>query len=105
MNMRIVSETVLEEWNGISDEQVVASVLTGQIRLFEVLMRRHNKRLYRTARAIIGDDRQAEDVMQQAYVNAYARLREYDGKHGFAKWLTRILVVECLARRGDRGCS
>jgi RNA polymerase sigma-70 factor (ECF subfamily) len=84
MNIRIVSATVLEEWNGLCDQQVVARVLTGQTALFEVLMQRHNERLYRTARAIMGDDRQAEDVMQQAYVNAYARLREYDGKGRFA---------------------
>lgn len=96
--MRIVSATVLEEWNGLCDEQVVARVLTGQTALFEILMRRHNERLYRTARAIIGDDRQAEDVMEQAYVNAYARLRDYNGKDRFATWLTRILVAECLAR-------
>ena len=96
--MRIVSSTVLEQCNRLCDDQVVARVLTGQTAVFEVLMRRHNQRLYRTARAIIGDDRQAEDAMQQAYVNAYARLREYEGKDRFATWLTRILVVECVAR-------
>lgn len=98
MNMRIVSATVLEEWNGLCDEQVVARVLTGQTALFEILMRRHNERLYRTIRALIGDDRQAEEVMEQGYVNAYARLRDYDGKDRFASWLTQIMVAECLAR-------
>ena len=96
--MRIVSAPNLEEWNGLSDEQVVARVLAGQTALFEILMRRHNERLYRTARAIVGDDRQAEDVMEQAYVNAYARLRDYDGTHRVATWLARLLVAECAAR-------
>ena len=87
----------VDKWNGLSDAQVVARVLTGQTALFEVLMRRHNQRLYRTARAFVGDDR-AEDVMEQTYLSAYARLRDYDATHRFATWLTRILVAECLAR-------
>ena len=87
----------MEEWNALSDAQVVARVLAGQTASFEVLMRRHNQRLYRTARAIIGDDR-AEDVMEQTYLKAYACLRDYDAKERFATWLTRMLVAECLAR-------
>lgn len=98
MDVQIVSATVLEEWNGLGDEQVVARVLAGQTALFEILMRRHNERLYRTIRALIGDERQAEDVMVQGYVNAYSRLRDYDGRDRFASWLTRIMVAECLAR-------
>ena len=96
--MQIVSGAVLERWNGLSDEQVVHQVLDGQTALFEVLMRRHNERLYRAARAILRDDREAEDVMQQAYVNAYAHLRQFDGRASFATWLTRIAVHEALAR-------
>ena len=50
-----------EEW---SDEQVVARVLAGDTALYELLMRRHNQRLYRVARAILRDDAEAEDVMK-----------------------------------------
>ena len=96
--MEIVSGAVLERWAGLSDEQVVLQVLKGQTALFEVLMRRHNERLYRAARAILRDDREAEDVMQQSYVNAYAHLRQFDGRASFATWLTRIAVHESLAR-------
>src|SRR5688500_19723378 len=55
----------------LSDEEVVARVIGGETALFEILMRRHNERIYRAARAIRRDDSEAEDVMQQAYVNAY----------------------------------
>jgi RNA polymerase sigma-70 factor (ECF subfamily) len=99
----MVSGTVLERWSALSDEQVVAQVLAGQTALFEVLMRRHNERIYRAARAILRDDREAEDVMQQAYVNAYAHLRQFDGRAAFATWLTRIAVHESLARVRRRG--
>jgi len=96
--MQIVSGAVLERWSALSDEQIVAQVLAGRTALFEVLMRRHNERVYRAARAIVRDDREAEDVMQQAYVNAYAHLRQFDGRAAFATWLTRIAVHEALAR-------
>ncbi len=101
--MHVVSATVLDRWTGLSDEEVVARVVQGQTALFELLMRRHNQRIYRTARAILRDDREAEDVMQQAYVNAYAHLRQFDGRAQFSTWLTRIAVHEAIARARRRG--
>ena len=85
-----------------SDDEVVARVCRGEVRLFEVLMRRHNQRLFRAARAILGDDAEAEDVMQDAYVRAYSHLRQFEGRAAFATWLARIAVNEALARRRRR---
>jgi RNA polymerase sigma-70 factor (ECF subfamily) len=101
--MQLVNAATLEQWSAMDDEQVIAHVLAGQTALFEVLMRRHNERVYRTARAILHDDGEVEDVMQQAYVNAYAHLRQFDGRAAFATWLTRIVVHESLARARRRG--
>jgi RNA polymerase sigma-70 factor (ECF subfamily) len=100
--MAVVSASILDR-GAISDEQVVTRVLAGETALFEVLMRRYNERLYRAARAILRDDSEAEDVMQQAYVNAYAHLRQFDGRSKFSTWLTRIAVHEALARARKRG--
>ena len=86
-----------------SDEDVVTQVLDGETAMFELLMRRHNERIYRVARAITRDDREAEDVMQQAYVNAFFNLRQFQGRAQFATWLTRIAVNEALARVRRRG--
>ena len=101
--MHVVNAAVLEQWNTLSDEQVVRHILEGQTALFEVLMRRHNERLYRTARAILRDESEAEDVMQEAYVNAYAHLGQFDGRAAFATWLTRIAVNEAISRARRRG--
>src|SRR5919106_1267256 len=101
--MHVVSASVLERWGSLSDEQVVTQILEGQTALFEVLMRRYNERLYRAARAIVRDDREAEDVMQQAYVNAYAHLRQFDGRARFSTWLTKIAVHEAIARARKQG--
>lgn len=81
-----------------SDDEVVRLVLQGNTALFELLMRRYNQRLYRAARAIVRDEQEAEDVMQQAYVNAFAHLRQFNGRAQFSTWLTRIAINEALAR-------
>jgi RNA polymerase sigma-70 factor (ECF subfamily) len=101
--MQVVNGAMLDKWGALDDDQVVTHVLAGHTSLFEVLMRRHNERVYRTARAIVHDDSEAEDVMQQAYVNAYAHLRQFDGRAAFSTWLTRIVVHEALARARRRG--
>lgn len=87
----------------LSDEEIVARVLKGETALFEILMRRHNQQLYRAARAILRDEREAEDVMQEAYVNAYTHLAQFDGRAKFSTWLTKIAVYEAIGRAKRRG--
>ena len=87
----------------LTDEEVVARVLTGETALFEILMRRHNEQVYRAARAILRDEREAEDVMQEAYVNAYTHLAQFDRRAKFSTWLTKIAVYEALGRARRRG--
>ena len=86
-----------------ADEEIVRQVLAGNTALFELLMRRYNERVYRAARAITRDDREAEDVMQQAYVSAFTHLRQFKGEAQFPTWLTRIAINEALARVRRRG--
>jgi len=81
-----------------TDDEVVRQVLDGNTALFELLMRRHNERIYRAARSIVRDEQEAEDVMQQAYVNAFSHLRQFNGTARFSTWLTRIAINEALAR-------
>jgi RNA polymerase sigma-70 factor (ECF subfamily) len=101
--MPLSSASIAEEWIALSDDQVVSRVLAGQTALFEVLMRRHNERLYRAARAILRDESEAEDVMQETYVRAYGHLRQFDHRAKFSTWLTRIAVHEAIARARHRG--
>jgi RNA polymerase sigma-70 factor, ECF subfamily len=63
----------------LPDEEVVKRVLAGDTALFEVLMRRNNTRVYRAVRAILRDEAEVEDVMQQAYVSAYTHLCQFSG--------------------------
>jgi RNA polymerase sigma-70 factor, ECF subfamily len=82
----------------LTDEEVVRRVLNGDTALFEVLMRRYNQRLFRAARGIVDDDGEAEDAVQQAYVNAYLHLDQFSDRAKFSTWLTKIAVHEALAR-------
>jgi RNA polymerase sigma-70 factor (ECF subfamily) len=82
----------------LTDNEVVDRVKAGDTALYEILMRRYNQRLYRVARAILCDDAESEDVMQDAYVRAYEHLDQFAGRSLFSTWLTRIAVHEALAR-------
>jgi RNA polymerase sigma-70 factor, ECF subfamily len=93
----------LEPFRALGDEKIVARIVQGQTELFEIIMRRHNQRLYRTCVAILQNDAQAEDVVQDTYVRAYQHLHQFAGRAQFSTWLTRIAVHEALGRlRGRR---
>src|SRR3954468_21868387 len=91
------------EPEGPPDAAVIDQILSGRTAGFEILMRRYNERIYRAARAIVRNDQEAEDVMQQAYVNAFKHLRQFNGSAQFSTWLTRIGINEALARVRRQG--
>jgi RNA polymerase sigma-70 factor (ECF subfamily) len=67
---------------------------------FRIIMQRHNRRLYRIARAVMRNDSEAEDVVQEAYVRAFAKLAEFRSDASLATWLSRIVLNEALGRIG-----
>src|SRR3954471_16305771 len=64
----------------LSDEEIVARVLAGETPLYEIVMRRHNQRLYRAVRAIVRDESEAEDIVQETYVRAYRSLHQFEAR-------------------------
>ena len=96
----ILEKARVEGW---TDGEIVRRVLEGDLVLFELLMRRHNQRVYRAIRGILRDDDESEDVMQEAYVRAYEHLAQFEGRAQFSTWLTRIAVNEALRRLAERG--
>jgi RNA polymerase sigma-70 factor (ECF subfamily) len=82
---------------------VVRRVRQGERALFEVLLRRHDRRVYRTVRAILHDEDEVEDAMQQAWVQAYLHLGDFQGNAAFSTWLVRIAANEALQRLRRRG--
>jgi RNA polymerase sigma-70 factor (ECF subfamily) len=65
---------------------------------FEIMMRRYNARLFRVARAILQNEADAEDALQEAYLAAYRGIRGFQGTAQLSTWLTRIVVNQALAR-------
>jgi RNA polymerase sigma-70 factor (ECF subfamily) len=82
-----------------TDLELVERIRAGDTSAMEPLIRRHNRSLYRTARAILRDDTEAEDAVQDAYVQAFRGLADFRGDSSFSTWLVRIAANEALMRR------
>lgn len=82
-----------------SDELKLARrVAAGDRAAFELLMRKYNRRLYRLARATLGNDAEAEDALQEAYLLAYGRIGQFRGDAALLTWLSRLVLNECFGR-------
>jgi RNA polymerase sigma factor (sigma-70 family) len=81
-----------------SDTELVHGIAANDHAAFERLMRRYNSRLFRVARAILKDDAEAEDAVQDAYLEAYRHIGEFRGQSRVATWLTRIAINQALMR-------
>src|SRR5688500_14077928 len=80
------------------DPQLVARIAGGDQTAFESLMRKYNGKLFRVARAILKDDSDAEDVLQEAYIDAYRHIQDFRGGSQVGTWLTRIVINQALMR-------
>ena len=84
------------------DAALVRRVVEGDTAAFELVMRRHNRRLFRLARATLRDDAEAEDALQEAYLTAHRALPGFRGDASLATWLSRLVTSECLDRLRKR---
>jgi RNA polymerase sigma factor (sigma-70 family) len=80
------------------DADLVRRIVLRDNAAFETLMRRYNGRLFRVARAILKDDRDAEDALQDAYLDAFRHMSGFKGDAQLGTWLTRIVVNQALMR-------
>jgi RNA polymerase sigma-70 factor, ECF subfamily len=80
------------------DEQLVRRAAGGEAPAFEAIMRRHNRRLYHIARAILHNDAEAEDALQEAYLQAFRALGGFRGDARLSTWLARVVANEALMR-------
>lgn len=81
-----------------SDVELVQLASDGDASAFRTIMQRNNGRLYRVARSVLKNDNEAEDAVQDAYLNAYTKLSEFRGDSALSSWLTRIVLNEALMR-------
>lgn len=84
--------------DALCEAELVRLAQQGGDGAFRTIMRRHNRRLFRVARGVLRDDSEAEDVVQEAYVRAFAGLAEFRCDANLSTWLTRITLNEALGR-------
>lgn len=81
------------------DSELARRVAAGDGDAFQLLMRRYNQTLYRTARSILKNEADAEDAVQEAYLRAYRGMAKFRGDAKLSTWLVRIVINEAIARR------
>lgn len=86
----------------LSDGELAQRVAGGDVRAFEALMRRHNRTLFRTSRAILRDDADAEEALQDGYLRAFRAIGTFRGESRLSTWLVRIVTNEALIRLRKR---
>ena len=89
-------------WSTLPDAELVALAQRGRRGAFRELMQRCNQRLFRVARAVIGEDSEAEDVLQESYMRAYHKLDSFRGDSSLLTWLTTIVLNEARGRLRKR---
>jgi RNA polymerase sigma factor (sigma-70 family) len=95
-----VTSTDVAKGERASDDEasLTRRIAAGDRSQFEQLMRLHNRRLYRIARATLGNHAEAQDAMQEAYLAAYRSIGQFRGDAAIATWLSRLVLNECLGR-------
>src|SRR3981081_2940637 len=86
----------------LSDPELAQRIASGDKDAFELLMRRHNQILYRTARSILKDDAESEDSVQEAWLLAYRAIGNFRGDAKLSTWLGGIVVSEGSGRARTR---
>jgi RNA polymerase sigma factor (sigma-70 family) len=90
------------DYSALTEAQIVQGAQGGDGEAFRAIMQRHNQRLFRVARGLMRDDVEAEDVLQEAYVRAFAHIGAFRGEAAIATWLTRIVINEAKGRLRSR---
>ncbi len=86
----------------VGERKLVERAKSGDQLAFRAIMERHNRRLYRVARAVMKDDTEAEDVVQETYLRAFSNLSKFRGESSLTTWLTRIALNEAHGRKRKR---
>lgn len=97
----MIMEPQVEEKELLKDEDVIAMILGGHVNKYEHLMRKYNQRLFRVCMAILHNEEDAEDALQEGYINAYEQLARFRGESAFSTWLTRIVINQALKKNKE----
>lgn len=97
-----MAATPLVEYVDLDEAELIAAAKRGERGAFAQIMTRCNQRLFRVARSLVRDEAEAEDVLQEAYVRAFAAMGSFRGEAQLSTWLTRIVINEARGRLRKR---
>ena len=84
-----------------SDHSVIRAVLSGDTDAYGTLVRAHSAMVFRVALRLVGNEADAEEIVQEAFLRGYQRLESFQGRSGFGTWIYRIAVNCALNRIGQ----
>ena len=85
-----------------TDLELARRCQEGDVEAFETVYRRHAGRLYNLAMRMAGSPQEAEDLLQEVFLNAYRKMGSYRGEASLGTWLYRLGVNQCLDHRRSR---
>ncbi len=87
---------------GKNDHAAIRAVLSGDKEAYAALVARHSQTLFRVAFRIAGNEADAEDVVQEAFLRGYLKLESFESRSNFGTWIYRIAVHCALDKIGRR---
>src|SRR5207245_8182916 len=87
----------------LRDEEIVALCQKGQSEVFEVLVRKYMEKAFRIAFDFTHDVEEAKDLSQEAFLRAFSRIKQFDGRSSFYTWFYRLVVNICLDHTRRKG--
>lgn len=88
-----------EQFEQYSDAEIICKILNGEIKLYEILIRRYNSFLYKIGRSYHYNHQDTEDLMQETYISAYCNLKKFEYRASFKTWLTRLMLNHCYQKK------
>jgi RNA polymerase sigma factor (sigma-70 family) len=86
-----------------TDLELATAAAGGDALAFELIVRRHNRLLFRTARGVVPDDAGAQDVVQETWLRAFAKLDTFRGESALGTWLARMAINLAISSQRRQG--
>jgi len=90
---------LVKEYEKYKDEEIINSILTGETKLYEIIIRRYNPYLYKIGRTYNYNHQDTEDLMQDTFISAFYNLSKFEKRSTFMTWLTRIMLNKCYHKK------
>lgn len=97
--MKTKSGTATKQFEQYTDVEIIDKIISGETKLYEILVRRYNAALYKIGRAYHYNHQDTEDLMQETYVGAFYRLPKFEKRASFKTWITRIMLNNCFQKK------